>query len=181
MKVVWVGFAACIVAGAVQALAETRIGILAGIDEATVHQTDPRAFLRFDWQSVSRFGVGAVVALDWGRRMALRLEPMYAARGSHYLDPSCPCLRLVGYVPQQDDRRLSCLELPALLTVSFGRGWARPYLVGGPAGSHLEKATVRRDGETTDLRRSTRNWDVAGYLGGGPGTGAGRASRSPRA
>jgi len=48
MKVLWVaGFTVCMVAAAVRVRADTRIGVLGGIAEATLHQTDPGAFLQF--------------------------------------------------------------------------------------------------------------------------------------
>jgi hypothetical protein len=119
-----------LVLGAARSRADTRAGILGGLDVANLHQT-ASSFLIFDYRSTTRLALGGVVDFGWGGRLGLRLEPMYVAKGSHYLDPGCPCLRPQGYVPLQNDLRLSYLEMPVLLLVSLGRGRLQPYLLAG--------------------------------------------------
>jgi hypothetical protein len=155
--------------------AETDAGILGGIGVANLHQT-PSRFLLYDYHSTTRLAAGGLVELSGRGRWAVRLEPMYAGKGSRFLDPRCPCLRPVGYVPKQNDLRLSYLELPLLVAFSLGRGRARPYVLAGETVSHLASARRRRDGHEIDLKPQLSKWDLGVDLGGGCRFATGRAS-----
>jgi hypothetical protein len=82
----------------------------------------------------------------------------------------------VGYVPKQNELRLSYLELPVLVALSLGRGRVRPYVLAGETVSHLASARRRRDGQEYDLKPGLSQWDLGVDLGGGCRFATGRAT-----
>ena len=72
------------------ARAETRLGALGGVGFTTLHQSGSENFATFDDRLVIRAAVGGVIELRWAGRTSLRLEPLYAGKGSRYQDPDCP-------------------------------------------------------------------------------------------
>jgi hypothetical protein len=178
MKSSWVcGLAASVIAGAALARAETRVGILGGADMTTLHQGDvlltPGIHCDgFHYRRATQLAAGGVVELAWKDKLALRLEPMYAAKGSKYPDPVCYFPEPPGHVPtptptKENDLRLSYLELPLLLAVYPGRGRLGPYFLGGPIVGYLGSARVRRDGQEQDVHGLLNRWALGIALGGG--------------
>ena len=158
---VWAAFAP----GA--ARAETRLGALGGIGFTTLHQSGSEHFATFDDRLVIRAAVGGVIELRWAGRTSLRLEPLYAGKGSRYQDPDCPCLRPTGYVPKDNDLHLSYLEMPILAAVTFEEGrWHRFLTAGLTPGLRLSARAVR-DGQEFDESPNLRGWDLGLSLGGG--------------
>lgn len=168
------GLTLLVVLGAMRARAQTGAGLLGGMSVANLHQTSS-SFLFYDYHSTTRLAGGALVELGRGR-WAVRFEPMYSAKGSRFLDPGCPCLRPVGYVPKQNDLRQSYLELPVLVTLSLGRGRLRPYVLAGQTVSYLTSARLRRDGQEADVRPQLHEWDLGVDLGVGARLTAGKAA-----
>jgi hypothetical protein len=158
---VWTAF------GAGPARAETRLGALGGIGFTTLHQSGSEHFGTFDDRLVMRAAVGGVIELRWAGRTSLRLEPLYAGRGSRYQDPECPCLRPPGYVPKDNDLHLAYLEMPILAAVTFADGPWHRFLTGGlTPGLRLSARSVR-DGQEFDESPAFQGWDVGLSLGGG--------------
>jgi len=187
MKSVWVGvLAVSVIAGAAHARAETRVGILGGADMTTLHQGEvlPTPGIHcdgFQYRRATQFAAGGVVELGWRGNLALRLEPMYAAKGSKYPDPVCYFPEPPGHVPtptptKENDLRLSYLELPVLLAVYAGRGRLGPYFVGGPIVGYLAGARVRRNGQEQDVHGLLNRWALGIAVGGGLRFTTGRAA-----
>lgn len=149
------------------ARAETRVGVLAGFGLTRMEQTRSGLFYTFDDRFLPGVTAGAVVEWRGAARLGLRTEPLYSLKGSRYQDPACPCLRPVGYVPKDNDLRLSYLELPVLLTLSLGQGAWRPYVLAGPTAGFLAGGHVTRDGVETGIRDEFKKWDLGYSLGGG--------------
>lgn len=146
--------------------AETRLGALGGVAITTLHQSGSEHFATFDDRLVTRAAVGGVIELRWGQT-SLRLEPLYAGKGSRYQDPACPCLRPPGYVPKDNDLNLSYLEMPIVAAIALGEGRWRPSLMAGLVPGVLLSARVARDGQEVDESTSFHSWDVGLSLGGG--------------
>jgi Outer membrane protein beta-barrel domain len=187
MKSVCVGvLAASVIAGATNALAETAVGILAGADMTTLHQGRvlPTPGIHcdgFEYRRATQFAAGGVVEVAWKGNLALRLEPMYAAKGSKYPDPVCYFPQPPGHVAtptpvKENELRLAYLELPVLLAVYAGRGRLRPYFVGGPIVGYLASARVRRDGQEQDVYGLLNRWALGIAVGGGLRFTKGRAA-----
>ena len=176
MKSIWVAvLGAFVILGAGRAAAETRAGLLGGVGITTLHQgqvliTPGIHCEGFDYKPATHLVAGGVVEFGWGGKLALRLEPTYATKGSNYQDPVCYYPPPLGYVPtpgKENDLRLSYLELPILLTASADRGRLRPYLLGGPIVGHLASASELRVGQVQDVSGLLKKWAVALALGGG--------------
>jgi hypothetical protein len=178
MKSMWVGVLAVSgIAGVAVARAETRVGILGGADMTTLHQGDvlPTPGIHcdgFHYRRATQFAAGGVVELGWKGKLALRLEPMYAAKGSKYLDPVCYFPEPPGHTStpnpvKENDLRLSYLELPMLLAVYAGGGRLGPYVLGGPIVGYLASARLRRDGEEQDAHGLLNRWALGIAVGGG--------------
>jgi hypothetical protein len=153
------------------------VGVLGGVNVATLQQTGARSFFQYDYNTTTRAAAGAMLEFRWGGRLALRLEPMYLGKGSSYLDPGCPCLRPVGYVPAHNDLRLSYLEMPVLLVVAFRSSAPGAYVVAGPTAGYLMSGTQQSDrgGGAQDATMLLRRWDAGLEVGGGVDLSAGRA------
>lgn len=171
MRVLRLAVASCLLAvaaPAVTAHAETRLGIVGGVNVASLFQTDAHPFAKADYGWVARLDAGLVAEFAGKGRLALRLEPSYVGRGSQYLDPACPCERPVGYVPGHNDLHLSYVDLPVLLVISVGGGRLHPYLLTGAVGSYLAGATAKRNGlREPDPTIYLRRWDAGVAFGGG--------------
>jgi hypothetical protein len=142
--------------------AETRIGIVGGVNFATLHETPAEEGL---FSARSLFEAGAVVDLGLGGRFSLRLEPMFLVKGS---DVS---FALSGPPPSTPNGafRLSYVELPVLLSVSLGSGSFRPYLLAGPTVGYLTSAKAQRlaTGEEMDTLDLFKRTDIGASFGGG--------------
>jgi hypothetical protein len=176
VKLVWVAvLTGSLISGAGRAHAETRVGILVGVGITTLHQGEVLLTPGIhcgghDYNPTTHFAAGGVVEFGWGGRLALRLEPMYGAKGSHFEDPVCVGPRPPGYVPpprKRNDLRLSYLELPVLLVVSTDGGRLRPYLLTGPTVGYLASASQLREGQEQDVSQFLRRWDFGVGVGGG--------------
>jgi outer membrane protein with beta-barrel domain len=187
MKSVWVGvLAAAVIGGAAHAHGETGVGILGGADMTTLHQERvlPTPGIHcdgFQYRRATQFAAGGVVEVAWKGKLAVRLEPMYAAKGSKYPDPVCYFPQPPGHVAtptpvKENDLRLAYLELPVLLAVHAGRGRLRPYFVGGPIVGYLASARVRRDGQEQDVHGLLNRWALGIAVGGGVRFTTGRAA-----
>jgi hypothetical protein len=149
------------------ARADTRLGVLGGVGFTTLHQSGSEHFATFDDRLVIRAAVGGVIEVRGAGRTSLRLEPLYAGKGSRYQDPDCPCLRPTGYVPKDNDLHLSYLEMPILAAVTYEDGRWHRFLTAGLTPGLLLSARAVRDGQQSDASSTFRGWDVGLSLGGG--------------
>jgi hypothetical protein len=142
--------------------AETHIGVLGGVNFATLHETPAEAGL---FSTRSLFEVGAVVDVGLGGRLSLRLEPMFLVKGSDI------SFDLFGPTPAEPNGafRLSYVELPVLLSVSLSTGGVRPYLLAGPTIGYLTgaKAEAFASGKTQDVLSTFNRTDLGVSFGGG--------------
>jgi hypothetical protein len=152
----------CGLALAAPVAAESRIGILGGVNFATLHEAPAEEGL---FSTRSLFEAGAVVDLGIGGRFSLRFEPMFLVKGS---DVS---FALSGPPPSAPNGalRLSYVELPVLLRVSFGTGSFRPYLLTGPTVGYLTNAKAQdlASGQEMDVLDTFKRTDVGASFGGG--------------
>ena len=154
--------AACVSAGT--ARADAAFGLEGGVAAATFLQYG-EPFETYDSRLVPRFALGAVFEQGHGR-WRLRLEALYSQKGARFMDPGCPCLRPVGYVPKDNDLKTHYLELPVLAAVSSKGAGVRSYAVFGPVFGYLIAARHTRDGLELDTG-SLRVWDIGFTAGGG--------------
>jgi hypothetical protein len=133
------------------ARAEVGIGVLGGSSFASLSQHPAEAGLGFDRHPF--FGAGAVADVRLGRRLSLRLEPMFLVKGSGFsIEPD-----LFLFQSRVTARfRLSYLELPLLLRFSSGSGRIRPYVMAGPSYGRLVRARV----QGTDTKGKAVDEDV---------------------
>jgi outer membrane protein with beta-barrel domain len=149
------------------ARAEVRLGALGGVGFTTLYQSGSENFATYDDRFVTRPAVGGVIDVLWAGRTSLRLEPLYAVKGSRYQDPACPCLRPAGYVPKDNDLHLSYVEMPILAVHTFDGGRWHPYLTAGLVPGLLTGARQVRDGREDDVSSLYQAWDLGLSLGGG--------------
>jgi hypothetical protein len=156
------------------ALAEVRVGVLGGSSFASLSQ-HPAEGISFGNHPF--FAAGAVADIRLGRRLSLRLAPMFLVKGSDFfIEPDLFLFdRGVG-----GSFRLSYLELPLLLRLSSREGSIRPYAMAGPGVGYLVKARVRgtNEGESIDEdgKDVFRKGDFGLSFGGGLLVPRGRSS-----
>ncbi len=121
---------------ATSASAETRIGLLGGVNVAGLRLTPAES--GFSFSTLTRPTAGVVVDVSLNDRLSLLLEPMFLGKGSRFrIEPD-------GYFFKEGvtgSYRLSYLELPVLFRVS-GRGKVQPYVTAGPTVGYLLGASV---------------------------------------
>lgn len=130
--------------------AETRIGVFGGVNLASL--TGP-------FHVVTRFEGGVVVDAGLRERLSLRLEPMLVGKGGDYFCEACSTPLAIN-----KNFRFSYVELPVLMSLSFGTSSVRRYLLAGPTVSYMTNAEV-----------SANRTDVGISLGGGGNVHAGGA------
>ena len=139
--------------------AESSIGVVGGVNLATFHETPAEEGVTFATRSL--FEAGAVVDIGLGRRLSLRLEPMFLAKGSNIN---------LDFFGKTDTAslRLSYVELPVLLSLSLGSGSVRPYVLAGPTVGYLTgaKATDQTENDKDVLSMFVRT-DLGVSFGGG--------------
>lgn len=135
---------------AAPARAENRIRVLGGVNLAS---------LNGPFIPVTRFAGGVVVDLALGGRLSLHLEPMFVGKGGDYSCEACATPPAVN-----KNFRLSYVELPVLMSLSFGTSPVQPYFLAGPAVSYM----------TNPEARSNRT-DVGITFGGGGAVSTGGA------
>jgi hypothetical protein len=148
--------------------AETTIGAFGGVNLATLHEAPSEQGLAFSTKGLPE--AGAVVDVTLGRRLSLRLEPMFLQKGSGI------SVNLFG-TPSTATLRLSYLELPALLSLTLGAGPVRPYVMAGPTVGYLMSAKGTNDatGKETDVLKQYKRTDFGVSFGGGVRVPAGGA------
>jgi len=123
-----VGGAALVAIVAVPASAQVSVGAFAGISHFSVDQE-----VEVDGVELSNktgLAVGGIVNFALTEMVGLQFEPMFLHKGS--------TADVTGF--GQVDVTASYLELPVLLTYSFGTGSIRPYLMVGPTVGYLLSA-----------------------------------------
>ena len=149
--------------------AETRIGVLGGINLATLHETPAEEGL---FSNRTLFEAGAVADVGLGGSFSLRFEPAYLVKGSDVT------FALFGPQPSAPNGglRLSYVELPVLLRLSLGAGSVRPYLLAGPTVGYLVSAKSQdfSTGEEMDVLETFNRIDAGVSFGGGFSVPAGR-------
>lgn len=155
----------------VPAHAEVGVGILGGVNIATLESNDEEFG---DAMESKRFAVGGIV-LDFplSEAVSLRLEPMYMPKGT------TATLEVEGF-NFESTLRLPYVELPILLKVSRTTGAVRPYLVIGPSIGYRTGATATDvlTGEEEDVEDADdiETWDYGVAAGGGLSYAVGRAT-----
>jgi hypothetical protein len=159
---------------ATAASAETRIGLLGGVNVAGLRLTPAESGLSFS--ALTRPTAGVVVDVSLNDRLSLLLEPMFLGKGSRFrIEPD-------GFLFKESvagSYRLSYLELPVLFRVS-GRGKVQPYVTAGPTVGYLLGARIRGQSESMEVEKDDKEdfkkLDLGLDLGAGVRFPAGRAS-----
>lgn len=140
------------------AIAESEIGFLGGLNRATFHETPSEPGLDFATRNL--FEAGGVLNLGLGGRFSLRIEPMFCTKGSK--------VTIDIFGAETGTVRLSYLELPVLLNVSLSSGAVRPYIIAGPTLGYLTSATgTDSTGSKTDIKNNFKRTDPGISFGGG--------------
>ncbi len=140
--------------------AQHRIGVVGGINFADLRITEPNDSIEKN-STDSKFGIGALLALDIGKQYFLQIQPMYLVKGGTAVpDPGDP---EYGF-------SASYLEVPLLLQKSFGSK-IKPYILAGPTIGFLLSSEVEVDLNgtlfTADLKDVSEKIDLGLSLGAG--------------
>ncbi len=154
---------------AIAAGAQQRIGFVSGVNLATLSYEDDFGG-HIDFSNRTVFGLGAVLDLSLGNNTALVLEPMYLQKGANTNNPFDPQAD-----PEEDifdvQSKLSYLEVPIFLKLTFQTSRVRPYVMAGPTVGLLlsSKLEVRAFGAIfkADILDLTRTINFGLGLGAG--------------
>ncbi len=153
------------------AYAQVHVGLVGGVNVATLTEDDPDVV---DVSSRTHFSLGGVVDVALGRGFSLRAEPTYLRKGA---------VETVSEdgVSGENEFLFSYLEVPLLLSYTFGAGPVRPYLTAGPSvGLFLDADDVvlrRPDGVfKADMDAVIERFDVGLALGSGVSYPVGRVT-----
>ena len=150
---------------------QVQVGLVGGVNVATLTDEDPDVV---DVSSRTRFSLGVVVDVALGRGFSLRTEPTFLRKGAVTTVSD-------GLISGENEFLLSYLEVPLLLSYTFGAGPVRPYLTAGPSiGLFLDAddAVLRRpDGVfKADIDEVVERFDVGLALGSGVSYPVGRVT-----
>lgn len=153
------------------AYAQVHVGLVGGVNVATLTEDDPDVV---DVSSLTRISLGGVVDVALGRGFSLRAEPTFLRKGA------VVSVREDG-VSGENEFLFSYLEVPLLLSYTFGAGPVRPYLTAGPSvGLFLDADDVvlrRPDGVfKADMDAVIERFDVGLALGSGVSYPVGRVT-----
>ncbi len=148
-----------------------QVGLVGGVNVATLTDEDPDVV---DVSSRTRFSLGVVVDVALGRGFSLRTEPTFLRKGA------VTTVSEDG-ITGENEFLFSYLEVPLLLSYTFGAGPVRPYLTAGPSiGLFLDAddAVLRRpDGVyKADMDAVVERFDVGLALGSGVSYPVGRVT-----
>jgi opacity protein-like surface antigen len=144
-------------------------GVIGGLNIAEIDYSDSRGTEQLT-TSRTTFGIGGVFGFRLNQNVCLELEPMYLQKGGTDLaDRTNPDINW----------KMSFLEVPAFLKVSFGNEF-RPYVMAGPTIGFLLSSTA--EGEVghlyggqplqvykADLKDASKSFDFGIALGAGVG------------
>jgi len=144
------------------AYAQVHVGFVGGVNVATLTDDDPDVV---GVSSQTRLSLGGVVDVALGRGFSLRAEPTILRKGA------VESVRVDG-VFGENEFLFSYLELPLLLSYTFGPGPVRPYLTAGPSvGLFLgtDDVVLHRPGGVfkADMDAAVERFDVGLALGSG--------------
>ncbi len=153
------------------AYSQVHVGLVGGINVATLTDEDPDVV---NVSSRTSFSLGGVVEVALGRGFSLRAEPTYLRKGG------VTTVSEDG-VSRENEFLFSYLEVPLLLSYTFGAGPVRPYLTAGPSvGLFLDAADAvlrRPDGVyKADMDAVIKRFDVGLALGSGVSYPVGRVT-----
>ncbi len=141
---------------------QVQVGLVGGVNVATLTDEDPDVV---DVSSRTRFSLGVVVDVALGRGFSLRTEPTFLRKGAVTTVSD-------GLISGENEFLLSYLEVPLLLSYTFGTGPVRPYLTAGPSIClflDADDAVLRRpDGVfKADIDEVIERFDIGLALGSG--------------
>ncbi len=150
----------CVLFTVLTANAQHQIGVLGGLNFADLRISEPDDSIEKN-STDSKFGIGAILALDIGKQYFLQIQPMYLVKGGTAVpDPGDPEFGFSS----------SYLEVPLLLQKSFGSK-IRPYVLAGPTIGFLLSSEVEVDLNgtlfTADLKDVSEKIDLGLSLGAG--------------
>ena len=153
------------------AYSQVHVGLVGGVNVATLKDGDPDVV---DVSSRTHFSLGGVVDVALGRGFSLRAEPTYLRKGGVSTESE-------DGVSGENEFLFSYLEVPLLLSYTFGAGPVRPYLTAGPSiGLFLDADDVvlrRPDGVfKADIDAVIERFDVGLALGSGVSYPVGRVT-----
>ena len=153
------------------AYSQVHVGLVGGVNVATLTEDDPDVV---DVSSRTHFSLGGVVDVALGRGFSLRAEPTYLRKGA---------VETVSEdgVSGENEFLFSYLEVPLLLSYTFGAGPVRPYFTAGPSiGLFLDADDVvlrRPDGVfKADMDAAVERFDIGLALGSGVNYPVGRVT-----
>ena len=115
---------------------QVQVGLVGGVNVGTLTMEDPDVV---DISSRTRFSLGVVVDIALGRGFSLRTEPTFLRKGA------VTTVSEDG-VTGENEFLISYLEVPLLLSYTFGAGPVRPYLTAGPSIGLFLDAEIGPDG-----------------------------------
>ena len=134
--------------------AQNRIGILGGLNSATLKADDGSVY-----ESRTFIGVGGVFDIHVGEKVVLRFEPMYLQKGALQTDSD-----------PEGKVKSSYFEIPVFMKFEFGED-VKPYVIGGPTVGFLLSSNVELEisGATFsgDLKPVYKSLDIGFGLGAG--------------
>ena len=150
---------------------QVQVGLVGGVNVGTLTMEDPDVV---DISSRTRFSLGVVVEVALRRGFSLRAEPTFLRKGA------VTTVSEDG-VTGKNEFLISYLEVPLLLSYTFGAGPVRPYLTAGPSiGLFLDAddAVLRRpDGVyKADMDAVVERFDIGLALGSGVSYPVGRVT-----
>ncbi len=152
--------------------AQTNLGVIGGLNIADLHGKDVDGD-KIDFSSRTAMGVGGLLEIGLGEKVALRFEPMYLQKGGEF-DEIDADLGAVKFSTKTAD-----VEVPILLKLDLSSTATRPYLIAGPTigiivTSKIELSAPGVSAEI-DIDEITKSTELAFTLGGGVSFPAGKS------
>lgn len=138
-------------------------GPLAGVNFASA-SFDP-AQSGATYKTLTGFGFGAILNLDFAQGIGVQVEPMYLQAGVK----TTGTIALTGQNVEVKNK-VNYLEIPILFTytIATGKGQIQPYLLAGPSvGILLSAKFTDINGNETDVKSTTKSTNFSAMFGAG--------------
>jgi len=163
-------FVLAVAGGVRDAAAQVKVGILIGVNSASL--TLPDAFLPEEGLDLTvsvgrRVGliVGGFVDVPAGKALAIEVGGLFSQKGSSTL------ISIPGVVSGTSDTRIDYLDIPITANVGVAQfSWGKVHLLAGPSiGVKIDarsKATVEGESESVNISDELPSTDMGLVLGG---------------